>query len=117
MVEDDDHARDPQAGVVELVLGLDRLGRRVIGAVGVEPVGDRAAGGAGEEEEADREQADPTGAAIGEAGEEVEHQATSLASIRSHQSANHWLNSIPPCSTISGRGSSFSIASGSIARS
>ena len=75
VVEDDDHAGDAQPGVVELLVGLHRLGGRVIGAVGVEPVGDRAAGGAGKEEEGDRDQADPARTAVGEACERVEHQA------------------------------------------
>ena len=73
--------------------------------------GDRAAEGPGEEEEEDREDPDPAGVAVGEAGEGVEHQlllfsgaaSRICASIRSHQSANHSVNSMPPRSTISGK--------------
>ncbi len=110
VVDDDDHRGHPQAGVLQSFLRLHRLGRRVVGAVGVEAVGDRAAERSGEQEEGDREEPDAAGTPIGEAGEGVEHQLLLFVwveprrrvSIRSHQSANHSANSIPPCSTISG---------------
>ncbi len=74
VLDDRQHGRDPQAGVVQAFPRFDRLGRRVVGAVGVEAAGDPAAEGAGEEEEEDREEADSAGVAVGEAGEGVEHQ-------------------------------------------
>ena len=99
-----------ETGVAQRLPRFDRLGLGVVGAVGVEPVGDRAAERRGEEEEEDGEEADSSGATVGEAGERVEHQppffcgagSSSWTSIRSHQSASHSLNSIPPRSTIGG---------------
>jgi hypothetical protein len=69
VVDHDDHGGDAQAGVPQLLPGLDGLGGGVVGAVGVETLGDGAAQRAGDEEEGDCEEADAPWSAVGEAGE------------------------------------------------
>ena len=106
-----DDVGEPVARFLQLVLRLDRLGRRVFRPVGIEPLGDRAAEGAGEDREDDGDGDHHPRVALGEPGERREHQAfapfslaflaTSASSLR-HQSACQSNDSIPARRTING---------------
>ncbi len=95
-----------------------RLGRRVVGPVGVEAVGDRAADRAGQRGRRGSRRCRCGGRCRRRSGRGrrtsaapfLASGASSCASIRSHQSANHSVNSMPPRSTISGNGSCLAAA-------